>query len=80
MTHKYYLRWTIWLIWDEKNGWPCKADSQLGNFKGPGKRSDPCPYANLIMLKLLATRPEKKYQSNIQAGLETALSLWDSLP
>ena len=61
-----------------ENGWPCKADSQLGNFKGPGKRSDPCPYANLIMLKLLATRPEKKYQSNIQAGLETALTLWDS--
>jgi hypothetical protein len=60
------------------NGWPCKADSQLGNFKGPGRQSDPCPYANLIMLKLLAACPEKKkYQPKIQAGLETALSLWE---
>jgi hypothetical protein len=60
------------------NGWPCKADSQLEKFKGPGKQSDPCPYANLIMLKMLAVRSSSGDQTNIQSGLKTALLLWES--
>ena len=61
-----------------ENGWPCKADSRLGKFKGPGKRSDPCPYANLIMLKMLAARPDLHDTPNVRSGLETALFLWES--
>lgn len=60
------------------NGWPCKADQQLPNFKGPGKSSDPCPYANLLMLKLLALRSEEGDFLKIQSALETALYLWES--
>ncbi len=60
------------------NGWPCKADRQLLKFKGPGKSSDPCPYANLLMLKLLALRGEEEDWQKIQPALETALHLWES--
>lgn len=35
-------------------GWPCVVSRELGRFRGPGKKSDPCPYATLLVLKLLA--------------------------
>lgn len=60
------------------NGWPCKADNQLPRFKGPGKAGDPCPYANLLMLKLLALRGEVKHWQYIQPALDSALNLWES--
>ena len=40
------------------NGWPCAAAPEVGKFHGPGRRSDPCPYANLITLKALAQTRE----------------------
>ena len=41
-----------------ENGWPCAASSDLGKFKGPGRREDPCPYANLLALKALSRARE----------------------
>ena len=38
-----------------QNGWPCAGN--LGKFRGPGRKEDPCPYANLLMLKALALSP-----------------------
>ncbi|MBM3130899.1 MAG: hypothetical protein FJ009_20010 [Chloroflexi bacterium] len=35
------------------NGFPCAVSKELGKFRGPGRKDDPCPYANLVMLKLL---------------------------
>ena len=61
-----------------QNGWPCAAASALGKFKGPGKRTDPCPYANLTMLKLLSALPGSKYQDKINIGIATLLSLWQN--
>lgn len=60
-----------------ENGWPCKACQELENFKGPGKRSDPCPYANLIMLKTLAARANQDDLEKIDYGVKTALYLWE---
>ncbi|NHJ49879.1 MAG: hypothetical protein FK733_18950 [Asgard group archaeon] len=58
------------------NGWPCKANERFGKFKGPGKRIDPCPYANLISLKILANH-KKWIDSDIaKVGAETLLTLW----
>jgi len=37
----------------EPIGWPCAATASLGRFRGPGKKGDPCPYANLLMVKAL---------------------------
>ena len=60
-----------------ENGWPCKACSQLGKFKGPGKASDPCPYANLIMIQTLAARGTSSDLTKAAIGAETALHLWE---
>jgi len=59
-----------------ENGWPCAAASGLGKFRGPGRKEDPCPYANLIMLKALAQSPEWHTSEACHTGAETLLSLW----
>jgi hypothetical protein len=62
------------------NGWPCAVSPELGKWRGPGKKDDPCPYANLLMLKLLGQLPEYADSPVVHSGAETALSLWtDSL-
>jgi hypothetical protein len=60
------------------NGWPCAVASTLGKFKGPGKKTDPCPYANLIMLKLLSELPFSNFQEALDIGIETLLNLWEN--
>ena len=58
------------------NGWPCAVCKSLGKFRGPGKKSDPCPYANLLMLKFNALINDPVYEENINIGIETILGLW----
>jgi len=60
-----------------QNGWPCAATAQMGRFHGPGKKEDPCPYANLLMLKALSNFQESAYISAIDNGIETQLTLWE---
>ncbi len=62
---------------ERENGWPCAVTPDLGKFRGPGRKSDPCPYANLLMLQLLAQFPEKHNDSAVKIGAETLLSLWE---
>lgn len=57
------------------NGWPCAVSPLLGKFRGPGRKSDPCPYATLAMLRLLAVVPSQE-QSATRTGAETLLTLW----
>jgi hypothetical protein len=58
------------------NGWPCAVSPELGKFRGPGRKDDPCPYATLIMLQLLAEVPEFRDSPPARAGAEALLSLW----
>src|SRR4030043_1917209 len=37
-----------------ENGWPCTVSKELGKFRGPGRKGDPCPFATLAMLKALS--------------------------
>jgi len=60
-----------------ENGWPCKVSKELGKFRGPGKKDDPCPYANLIMLKLLALFENYKDSRDVRIGAECLLGLWE---
>ena len=60
-----------------ENGWPCAACKSLGKFRGPGKKTDPCPYANLLMLKTNAILNDPSYEKNINIGIETILGLWE---
>jgi hypothetical protein len=59
------------------NGWPCAVSPELGKFRGPGRKNDPCPYATLVMLKVLAHVPELRESQSAKIGVETLLSLWD---
>jgi hypothetical protein len=61
-----------------ENGWPCAASASLGKFHGPGRRDDPCPYANLLMLKLIGQVPELEMKSEMTFGIESALNLWEN--
>ena len=62
---------------ERENGWPCSVSPELGQFRGPGRKSDPCPYATLAMLQLLAQYPRKHNDPAVQIGVETILSLWE---
>ena len=59
------------------NGWPCAVSPELGKFRGPGRKDDPCPYATLVMLKVMAHTPELHDSESAKIGVETLLSLWD---
>ena len=60
-----------------ENGWPCAVSPELGKFRGPGRKDDPCPYATLVMLKVLARLPESHESKTTKAGVESLLTLWD---
>ena len=60
-----------------ENGWPCAVCKSLGKFRGPGKKSDPCPYANLLMLKTNAMLKDTAYKKEMNIGIKTILELWE---
>ena len=60
-----------------QNGWPCAVSKELGKFRGPGRKDDPCPFANLAMLKALAIFDEFNHSPACRIGAETLLTLWD---
>ena len=62
------------------NGWPCAVSKELGKFRGPGRKVDPCPFANLAMLKALSAMEEWRNSPECHTGADTLLTLWsDSL-
>jgi hypothetical protein len=61
----------------EDNGWRCRASPQLGQFKGPGRRADPCPIANVYALKALSQVPELIDHPAARTGAETLLWHWE---
>jgi hypothetical protein len=59
-----------------ENGWPCAAAPELGRFRGPGRKDDPCPLANLLALKVMADDPSLSKGAAARNGVEAALALW----
>jgi hypothetical protein len=59
------------------NGWPCVAAPDLGKFRGPGKKEDPCPFANLGMLKVLGDLPEWRSSDAAKKGIGMILTQWE---
>ncbi len=57
-------------------GWGCRGAKELGTWRGPGKKDDPCPYATLVMVRLLSCFGER-YRPQLAAGAETLLGLWE---
>jgi hypothetical protein len=60
------------------NGFPCAVSPELGKFRGPGRKEDPCPFATLAMLKLVSRVPELREGKSAKIGVETLLSLWEN--
>ena len=58
------------------NGWPCTVSKELGKFRGPGRKDDPCPFANLAMLKALSAMEERRDSPECHTGVDTLLNLW----
>ena len=59
------------------NGWHCVVSKELGSFRGPGKKEDPCPFATLAMLKLLSVVEDLRDSPAARQGVESLLSLWE---
>ena len=59
------------------NGWTCVVSKELGKFRGPGKKNDPCPYATFIMLKMLREINPEKYAREIEIAANSLLQLWE---
>jgi len=60
------------------NGFPCAVSPELGRFRGPGRKSDCCPYATLIMADLLSYLPEYRDSDVARTSIETLLQLWET--
>jgi hypothetical protein len=60
----------------QENGWRCAVSKELGNFRGPGRKGDPCPYATLVMLKMLTQFDQWKRSEEVKVGAECLLDLW----
>jgi len=61
----------------EDNGWRCVAAPELGRFRGPGRKTDPCPIANVYALKALAQAPGWSDTPAARAGAEMLLRHWE---
>ncbi|HEY9053428.1 MAG TPA: hypothetical protein VIO60_01275 [Rectinemataceae bacterium] len=60
-------------------GYTCSVSASLGSWRGPGKQSEPCPYATLVMLKLFLQRNKDfpgEFDDTISSCAECLLDLW----
>lgn len=63
---------------EQDNGFPCTVSQELGKFRGPGKKSDCCPYATLLMANLLSHIPEYHGSDIANRTALSLLSLWEN--
>jgi len=61
----------------EENGWRCTSAPDLGKFRGPGRKSDPCPIANVYALKALSMFPQHLNSLASRTGVEMLLGHWE---
>lgn len=61
----------------DDNGWRCRCAPELGKFRGPGRKGDPCPIANVYALKALAQAPALLDSPATRRGVEMLLSHWE---
>jgi hypothetical protein len=61
----------------DENGWRCTVAAELGRFRGPGRKADPCPIANLYALKALAQIPAMIDSPAAHRGAEMLLQHWE---
>ncbi len=60
------------------SGWPCAVSPELGKFRGPGRKDDPCPFATLAVLKVLSEVGAYRDNVAVRAGTNALLELWSA--
>jgi hypothetical protein len=61
----------------DENGWRCVCDPELGKFRGPGRKNDFCPIANVFALKALSITQGNASKPAIERGTEALLHHWE---
>ena len=61
----------------DENGWRCHCAPELGKFRGPGRKGDPCPIANVYALKALSLVPVYLDSPATRQGAEMLLTHWE---
>jgi hypothetical protein len=61
----------------QDNGWRCTVAPELGKFRGPGRKADPCPIANIYALKGLALVPKLLDSPATRLGADMLLGHWE---
>lgn len=60
----------------DENGWRCVVAPELGRFRGPGRKEDPCPIATVYALKAIAQVPDLLDSRATRAGTGMLLDHW----
>jgi hypothetical protein len=60
-----------------ENGYRCTVAAEAGKFRGPGRKDDHCPVANVYALKALSLFPQHCTGPAVQKAAETLLVHWD---
>lgn len=60
----------------DDNGWRCLGGQEIGTFRGPGRKTDPCPIANVYALKALALVPDLLDSQVTRRGVDMILGHW----
>ncbi len=60
----------------DENGYRCVVAPQLGRFRGPGRKQDPCPIANVYALKALALMDDERHNPAAQRAADMLLWHW----
>lgn len=58
-------------------GFSCFASPSMGKFRGPGRKEHPCPYANLVILRMLAQVPDLVDCPETQRAVQMLLHHWE---
>lgn len=60
----------------QDDGMPCRVSPELGRFRGPGRKDDPCPLASLYTLKAIAQLDRRGSEGLARTITGSLLSLW----
>lgn len=61
-----------------ESGWLCSVSPELGKFRGPGRKDDPCSYANLVAIKALMLTEAGRKGEAVRKGAEAILNAWEN--
>lgn len=62
----------------QEQGFRCSVSAELGKFRGPGRKGDCCPYANLIMLNLYSEIADYQVSNISNDIIDVFFSLWEN--